>query len=105
MTKEKPESAREELRKAVIMGCHPECKNIEEALERELGFGCIIKNRNSKKRYVGISKNAIIDEKHNFNQRKKCKIIGLPITIGRVMQALGELAIVNGSGRVGVSVC
>lgn len=80
---------REQLKRSVIMALH-KGKSYEEALKEELRFGC---------QYVSIEQDndgdfypapAVI----SFNIPDKSfidQIIGLPITIGRVMAALDEI--------------
>lgn len=88
---------REEFKKLVIMGCHPECKTHEDALGKELGIGCEISTESGQRKIMtGIEKDGI----HARCGAHVCpikwlrggdygfKIIGLPITIGRVMQAV-----------------
>jgi len=94
---------REEFKKLVIMGNHPG-KTYGEALLLEAVFGCIIeyKDKSSSitynriasfskdKKFISFSRNddyenCFININNNF---KNVKILGLPITIGRVMQAL-----------------
>ena len=82
----------------------------EEAVKKELGFGCIINdNLGLRKRkhifcgrnlcarcnYIALAYAGKCVEKHFLNtrrQKKGIKIIGLPVTIGRVMQALENRA-------------
>ena len=90
---------REEFKKLVIMGCHPECKTYEEALVKELTQGCyfidseglcLILHKTVAGYYVyRISEDAedIISASIFVKKEGIKKIIGLPVTIGRVMQA------------------
>jgi hypothetical protein len=88
----------EKIRKLVIMGCHPECKTYEEALEKELIVGC----NTSEGKILGVKEclgdvsyiipfanlkvKGFIEGKHFLKQ--DFKIIGLPITLGRVLKAI-----------------
>lgn len=105
----KEKQIREEFKKLIILGCHPG-KSHEEALEEEEIIGAKIKIYKKKRTGNAPSKDTIekdgyitgssdginwysegrssIKEDHEF--ANKFKIIGLPITIGRVMQAFGE---------------
>lgn len=38
----------EYVREKVIMAAHPECETYEDALEKELGWGCVIQDRNKE---------------------------------------------------------
>jgi hypothetical protein len=93
---------REKLKKAVIMALHPGM-SYEEALERELIENCIIEVFEVPDTGSGaffVHKITEQDEILGKQEIKifKCgndilsidKITGLPITIGRVMQALGD---------------
>jgi len=93
----------EENRKAIIMACNPEAKTYEEALEMELGFGCELYNNNDYKIIIDVDTNTR-GEDWNFITRsyENCmrhreirraeikKIIGKPLTLNRVLNALGN---------------
>ena len=102
-------------REAIIMAVHPECKTLEEALQRELKCGCIINYwvlnyEYDEDRWENLLKQGIISILHkNFpindsqvyfleenKQYPKLKneslgkldIIGLPNTLARVLKAI-----------------
>jgi len=99
------------IREKVIMACHPECKSYEEALTKELIFGCKVSNedgefiifKNAEIDYVyKDTKNEVKYLEYLFNggqERKECskkydfEIIGLPITIGRLIKAMPEVVV------------
>lgn len=104
MSDKKSLSAREELKRLVIMGCHPECKTYEEALKKEWGRGCGILHLVRAKDNP-LYESILITGEHlvgdyltvlqsdgkiaTYPNSVKLENSGLPITIGRVMQALG----------------
>jgi len=71
----KTKELRSEFKKLVIMGCHPECKTYEEALEIENPVKSCVYCDLPQDRYCLMH-----EDRENRN--------GLPITIGRVMQAV-----------------
>lgn len=87
----------EYIREKVILAAHPECKTYDEALEKELGFGCEVEIGTKKYIYIklchdshflvfGDNKRQIyIDRFHD-----KFKIIGQPLTLARVLNAFKE---------------
>lgn len=90
---------REQFKKAVIMGNHPGL-SYEEALEKELVVGCMVILSHSVDNsgfYKILGDRGESFGKHFWfnNDPTDCKreirqIIGLPITIGRVIQALQQ---------------
>lgn len=103
----KEKQIRKEFKKLVIMGNHVG-KSYEEALEEELTPGCIVIQDLVKKYKLGDKINSRRYNQYVYrlfgamgdddfciqmaerieNDRQTYEIIGLPITIGRVMQAL-----------------
>jgi len=106
---------REKLKKLVIMGCHSECETYDEALEKELGFGCevqsiydddgetiIFENRITSAVYRSVTDTKfdfdnlpeleyqVENRERYFTRNDFDKIIGQLITIGRVLQSIGE---------------
>ncbi len=107
---------RSAFKKAVIMGCHPECETYEEALKLEASQNnCkFIDLDNIKCVLIGkVLNRSPIEKKSEYRYQmmdaerwgaekifsvyetgittiKDYKIIGLPVTIGRLMQALEE---------------
>lgn len=92
------------LNKAIIMALHPECKTWEEAAKKELINGCLMSNNhqlddnpfkiktfvrkkmyNSKLHYVCTEKNG----SDSLFPAEALTPLGLPISLSRVMQALG----------------
>lgn len=101
----------DDIRKAVIMACHPECETYDDALEKELGFGCkviydIVRYEEHNLIYsatiIGKARPATrrqeimfillsdmnIKFEELFGKDEFEEIIGLPITLGRLMVAL-----------------
>lgn len=79
------QDTRAEFKKAVILALHPECESYEEALEKELIPGCEYIGGDGYRRKL---RNKFTNRTLNPHLHKT--IIGLPITIGRVMAALGD---------------
>jgi len=106
MTKELTKEL-EFIRKAVIMACHSECESFEDALEKELGFGCIFTHSlrlSTFKKYwqiVNITNSDVLQAKLLNDDglrlgtfyyqedlwKEHTKIIGKPITLARVLIA------------------
>jgi hypothetical protein len=102
------EQIQEENRKAIIMANNPDAKSYEEALEMELGFGCIIEDDYWHDLHFVLDnyslnsgfKNMILKvHLYTHNQQKiykdyvleKYRIIGKPLTLDRVLIALEGL--------------
>ena len=94
---------RDEFRKLVIMGNHPECETYEEALDDEVGFGCRVKIPCWYDRSATIASSSVsaygcialnLDGKstqpNNSWVLERLTVLGLPITLGRVLQALKD---------------
>ena len=102
-----------ENRKFIITACNPEAKTYEEALEMELGLGCIINTHLPSRGYVmpEYSELTIINEFSKYDdkfvfepieaklmrivssgkrQNDKDIIIGKPLTLNRVLISLGQ---------------
>jgi len=105
------EQTQEENRKAIIMACNPRAKSYEEALEMEVGMGCIIKTHLQSRGYAmpEYTELPIINDHNRYNDKfvlepvyiktirvisenKKSNsqdvIIGKPLTLSRVLIAL-----------------
>ena len=94
---------RELLKRMVVMNVNNECKTYDEASKKEIGFGCkIVPHNNSDhmSEYIvyfvdfgkKIHARSCDDEDITmiFDEYEIDYVIGLPITIGRVMEALGS---------------
>jgi len=116
---------REEFKKLVIMGNHLECDTYDEALEKELGFGCnlLIEDENNEFNIQLHKGGCFVLSKNRFGRNivkiislcacfgndctaakdvicRIVKIIGLPITIGRVLKGLPCLYSVSPYGDI-----
>ena len=106
---------REENRKFIIMACNPGAKTYEEALEKELGFGCEIEYKNSTFLYFAKDRfryDICSLEEDSFGplcsrwhpSKTECRIIGKPLTLNRVLIALPvkdyEGFIIDNHGRL-----
>ena len=92
----------DELREIIILSRNPECKDIEEALEKELGFGCVIQYPENKATCTlgntyGFDKvkDSVTYDVYGVVRTydeilKEFKILGLPIRLNDVLRALGK---------------
>ncbi len=88
------------IRKAVIMACHPECKDYGKALEKELGYQClvILKDNSagiifdywSKCRFkLKPARFTLMGRELKYYERKFIrKIMGRPITLDRILRTI-----------------
>jgi len=85
----------EKFRRKVIELNHLECKTYEEAIKKELIFGCLLRNKAKgdtllfiKEAFGGLLHYNFTIKEERILKIEDVEIIGLPITLPRVMQAL-----------------
>lgn len=78
------QKVQEENRKFIIMANNPSAETYKEALEMELGFGCLVKRRQTGTitNYYDIN----TDDRSLFDSA--FEVIGKPLTLSRVLNAL-----------------
>ena len=83
------EQIKQELREKIIMARHPECKTIDEALRKEIDFGCIMENKiENNIWFIPWDRKEIIEDEELDNILSRNKIIGLPIYLHDVLRGL-----------------
>ena len=92
------------IRKKVIMASHPEAKSYDEALKKELGFGCKIEAKiggmsyilygkdNFTRKYLAAARCDLgsysYQETNSYLPDKHYKIIGQPLTLSRILHTI-----------------
>lgn len=101
---------REEFKRFIILGCYPECKTYEDALEKESRqFGCRMKSKKYSLYFrfvrMWLGKYVLCEEDQFkpialrneifpvFDNLSEMEIIGLPVTLARVLQALKNICL------------
>ena len=105
---------RQQFNEAVIIALHPDCKTYEEAINKEVSFGCKVKYTNGQgldfDTIIGVEENFISfgnkgKYQHEFvnhnNSFEEIEIFGLPITIDRIAVAIKDKHYLIDNWRLG----
>lgn len=92
------------IRKVVIMACHSDCTSYEEALEQDLGFGCLFCEKiESEPNLCYPAKIKMLDfldcdeitgyfdEEITVYKLSEISIIGQPITLAKILIAISKI--------------